>query len=198
MGKRILAVDDSKTMRDMVSFTLRKAGFHVDEAEDGKKALTVLSAGKFDLIITDLNMPNMDGISLIKNVRSGSTHRGVPILILTTESDDKKKSDGKARKPHSGWLVKPLQPGETCVSNWWQGRVCPDIGAGRLSARSISQDLFRGMRRAARGAAIQSRCSVERRRRRRDPACNLPFGSFGQGRRRSVRLFPSCLVFPCV
>ena len=70
MAKRILTVDDSKTMRQMVSSTLRKAGFDVNEAEDGKKALTVLSAGRFDLIITDLNMPNMDGISLIKTVRA--------------------------------------------------------------------------------------------------------------------------------
>ena len=121
MSKRILAVDDSKTMRDMVSFTLRKAGFEVNEAEDGKAALGVLQAGKFDLIITDLNMPNMDGISLIKNVRSSATHRGVPILILTTESDNTKKADGKAAGA-TGWLVKPFSP-EKLVE--LVQRVCP-------------------------------------------------------------------------
>jgi two-component system chemotaxis response regulator CheY len=121
MAKRILTVDDSKTMRDMVSFTLRKAGFDVNEAEDGKKALAVLSTAKFDLIITDLNMPVMDGISLIKNVRSNSQHRGVPILILTTESDGAKKADGKAAGA-TGWLVKPFSP-EKLVE--LVHRVCP-------------------------------------------------------------------------
>ena len=108
-------------MRDMVSFTLRKAGFEVNEAEDGKKALTVLGGGKFDLIITDLNMPNMDGIALIKNVRSSAHHRGVPILILTTESDGAKKADGKAAGA-TGWLVKPFSP-EKLVE--LVNRVCP-------------------------------------------------------------------------
>jgi two-component system chemotaxis response regulator CheY len=121
MAKRILTVDDSKTMRDMVSFTLRKAGFEVNEAEDGKKALTVLNANRIDLIITDLNMPIMDGISLIKNVRSSAQHRGVPILILTTESDGGKKADGKAAGA-TGWLVKPFSP-EKLVE--LVHRVCP-------------------------------------------------------------------------
>lgn len=121
MTKRILAVDDSKTMRDMVTFTLKKAGFDVAEAEDGKAALDVLAGGKFDLIITDLNMPNMDGISLIKSVRSGATHRGVPILILTTESDGAKKADGKAAGA-TGWLVKPFSP-EKMIE--LIQRVCP-------------------------------------------------------------------------
>lgn len=121
MAKRILTVDDSKTIRDMVSFTLRKAGFDVDEAEDGKVALSVLGRGRYDLIITDLNMPNMDGISLIKNVRTDSQHRGVPILILTTEGDATKKNDGKAAGA-TGWLVKPFNP-EKLVE--LVQRVCP-------------------------------------------------------------------------
>lgn len=121
MSKRILAVDDSKTMRDMVSFTLRNAGFQVDEAEDGKVALQKLDGARFDLIITDLNMPNMDGISLIKGVRAGSQHRAVPILILTTESDGTKKADGKAAGA-TGWLVKPFAP-EKFVE--LVNRVCP-------------------------------------------------------------------------
>ncbi|HEY0330883.1 MAG TPA: response regulator [Rhodopseudomonas sp.] len=121
MAKRILTVDDSKTMRDMVSFTLRKAGFDVAEAEDGNKALAVLGGASFDLIITDLNMPNMDGITLIKSVRADAKHRGVPILILTTESDSTKKSDGKAAGA-TGWLVKPFSP-EKLVE--LVQRVCP-------------------------------------------------------------------------
>jgi two-component system chemotaxis response regulator CheY len=121
MAKRILAVDDSKTMRDMVSFTLKKAGFEVAEAEDGKAALSVLTRGKFDLIITDLNMPNMDGISLIRSVRAGTQHRAVPILILTTESDGNKKADGKAAGA-TGWLVKPFNPEQLIAT---VNRVCP-------------------------------------------------------------------------
>jgi two-component system chemotaxis response regulator CheY len=121
MSKRVLAVDDSKTMRDMVCFTLRNAGFQVDEAEDGKAALGKLGTAKFDLIIADLNMPNMDGISLIKNVRAGSQHRTVPILILTTESDGAKKADGKAAGA-TGWLVKPFSP-EKLIE--LVQRVCP-------------------------------------------------------------------------
>lgn len=121
MTKRILTVDDSRTVRDMVTFTLKKAGFDVAEAEDGRAALAVLEGSKFDLIITDLNMPNMDGISLIKSVRSGSVHRAVPILILTTESDSTKKADGKAAGA-TGWLVKPFSP-EKLVE--LVQRVCP-------------------------------------------------------------------------
>lgn len=121
MSKRILAVDDSKTMREMVTFTLRSAGFQVDEAEDGNVALGKLQAAKFDLIITDLNMPNLDGISLIKSVRAGSPHRAVPILILTTESDGAKKADGKAAGA-TGWLVKPFHP-EKLIE--LVRRVCP-------------------------------------------------------------------------
>ena len=121
MSKRILAVDDFKTMRDMVAFTLRKAGFEVNEAEDGQKALTVLNGSKFNLIITDLNMPNMDGITLIKNVRTSPQHRGVPILILTTEGDSTKKAEGKAAGA-TGWLVKPFSP-EKLVE--LVQRVCP-------------------------------------------------------------------------
>src|ERR1700760_162870 len=105
MGKKILTVDDSKTMRDMITFTLRKAGFEVSEADDGVAALALLRNSVVDLIITDLNMPRMDGISLIKNVRTTPNHRAVPILMLTTESDSTKKADGKAAGA-TGWLVK--------------------------------------------------------------------------------------------
>jgi two-component system chemotaxis response regulator CheY len=122
MAKRILAVDDSKTMRDMVSFTLRNAGFEVTEAEDGKDALRALGNGnKFDLIITDLNMPNMDGFALIDAVRAQASYKFVPILILTTESDQQKKDRGKEAGA-TGWIVKPFNPEKLLqVVN----KVCP-------------------------------------------------------------------------
>lgn len=121
MAKKILTVDDSKTMRDMVAFTLRGAGFDVSEAEDGKKALEQLGSAKVDLIITDLNMPNMDGIALIKSLRADAKHRATPILILTTESDGNKKAEGKAAGA-TGWLVKPFSP-EKLIE--LVNRVCP-------------------------------------------------------------------------
>lgn len=109
MSKRALTVDDSKTMRDMVSFTLKNAGFEVIEAEDGKAALTVLGSSPVDVIITDLNMPNMNGIELIRELRANPTYKFTPILMLTTESDDSKKGEGKAAGA-TGWIVKPFNP----------------------------------------------------------------------------------------
>lgn len=109
MGKQILAVDDSQTMRDMVSFTLRNAGFKVDLAVDGQDALSKLKGESPNLIITDINMPNMDGISLIRNVRQDPKFKSTPILILTTESDAARKSEGKAAGA-TGWIVKPFDP----------------------------------------------------------------------------------------
>lgn len=109
MSKKIMTVDDSKTMRDMVSFTLKSAGFDVVEAEDGAKALAALNGMKVDAVITDLNMPNMDGITLIKSLRQNPTHKSTPILMLTTESDAKKKDDGRAAGA-TGWIVKPFEP----------------------------------------------------------------------------------------
>jgi len=109
MQKRVMAVDDSKTMRDMVVFTLTEAGFFVESAEDGQKALSALNTMAVDLVITDLNMPIMDGISLIRNLRADPRHRAVPILMLTTESDPEKKAEGRAAGA-TGWLVKPFNP----------------------------------------------------------------------------------------
>jgi len=109
MSKRALTVDDSKTMRDMVTFTLKGAGFEVIEAEDGKHALTVLNGSKVDVIITDLNMPNMNGIELIKALRADNNYKFTPILMLTTEADDTKKQEGKAVGA-TGWIVKPFNP----------------------------------------------------------------------------------------
>jgi two-component system, chemotaxis family, chemotaxis protein CheY len=109
MAKRVMTVDDSRTMREMVAFTLRKAGFEVSEAEDGRHALKVLQTTPADVVITDLNMPNMDGVTLIRTLRADPKWRAVPILMLTTESDAAKKADGK-NAGATGWLVKPFDP----------------------------------------------------------------------------------------
>lgn len=109
MPKHVMTVDDSRTMREMVGFTLRKAGFDVSEAEDGQQALVALRTTRVDVIITDLNMPRMDGVSLIRALRSDPKYRATPILMLTTESDVSKKSEGK-NAGATGWLVKPFDP----------------------------------------------------------------------------------------
>lgn len=110
MTKRALTVDDSKTMRDMVSFTLKNAGFEVIEAEDGQDALGKLNDNQaLDVIITDLNMPNMNGIELIRALRGKDPYKFTPILMLTTESDGTKKSEGKDAGA-TGWIVKPFNP----------------------------------------------------------------------------------------
>lgn len=109
MAKRIFVVDDSKTMRDMIQHTLVGAGHQVSLAEDGVQALELLDQAAVDVIITDINMPRMDGISLVKALRTHSVHRGTPILILTTESDPAKKQEGKTAGA-TGWLVKPFVP----------------------------------------------------------------------------------------
>jgi two-component system, chemotaxis family, chemotaxis protein CheY len=121
MSKRVLAVDDSKTMMDMIGFALRSAGFRVEEAEDGEAALCKLSRSRFDLIITDLNMPKLDGIALIRSVRADLRHRAVPIVMLSSERDGAKEADGKAAGA-SGFLVKPFSP-EKLVE--LVQRVCP-------------------------------------------------------------------------
>lgn len=105
--KRILTVDDSTSVRQMVSFTLRKAGYEVLEAVDGKDGVAKASSQKFDLIITDLNMPNMDGIEMITTVRKLPGYSFVPILMLTTESQAEKKDAGR-KAGATGWIVKPF------------------------------------------------------------------------------------------
>jgi two-component system chemotaxis response regulator CheY len=109
MTGKVLAVDDSKTMRDMVSFTLTSKGFEVVLATDGEDALKKLGQDRVDLVITDINMPHMDGITLVKRLRALPNCRLTPILILTTESDSAKKQEGKAAGA-SGWIVKPFSP----------------------------------------------------------------------------------------
>lgn len=108
MGKKILTADDSASMRQMVTFTLNEAGYDVVESVDGKEALTKLSQD-IGMIITDLNMPNMDGIELIRAVRAKPEFKFIPIILLTTESQDQKKKEGKEAGA-TGWIVKPFKP----------------------------------------------------------------------------------------
>ncbi len=109
MPKRVLIVDDSVMVRQMVSFTLRQAGFEVSEAMNGQEGLRRIGEHPPDLIITDLNMPVMDGITFIRNARGLATTRYVPILMLTTESQMEKKNQGKTAGA-TGWIVKPFDP----------------------------------------------------------------------------------------
>jgi two-component system chemotaxis response regulator CheY len=109
MAKKIMTVDDSASVRQMVSFTLKEAGYEVVEASDGMDALNKLNGISVNMIITDLNMPNLDGIGLIKSVRASVQHKFVPIIMLTTESQDGKKLEGKAAGA-TGWIVKPFKP----------------------------------------------------------------------------------------
>ena len=105
----ILIVDDSASMRNMVSATLQSAGHKVQDAGDGAQALTKAKASSFDAVITDLNMPVMNGIELVKNLRALPSYRYTPILLLTTESASDKKIEGKEAGA-TGWLVKPFNP----------------------------------------------------------------------------------------
>jgi two-component system chemotaxis response regulator CheY len=108
-------------MRDMVAFTLKGGGFEVVEAVDGLCALEVLSKTSVDLVITDINMPNMDGVTLVKELRSRPAHKATPILILTTEGGEEKKAQGRAAGA-TGWIVKPFAPDKLLqVVN----KVCP-------------------------------------------------------------------------
>lgn len=109
MSKRALVVDDSQSIRQMVAFTLQQAGFTVVEGSNGKEGLRWLQTGKVNLIITDLNMPEMDGITFIKQLRQLPACRFVPVLMLTTESQEQKKLEGKAAGA-TGWIVKPFDP----------------------------------------------------------------------------------------
>ena len=105
--KRILTVDDSASVRQMVSFTLRKAGYEVVEAVDGKDGLAKVGSGKLDLIITDLNMPNMDGIEMMAAIRKLPGYSFTPMLMLTTESQVERKDAGR-KAGATGWIVKPF------------------------------------------------------------------------------------------
>jgi two-component system chemotaxis response regulator CheY len=107
--KRILTIDDSKTIRDMLMLTLADAGFDVLQAVDGQDGLDVLDREQVDVVITDINMPKMDGYEVIRHMRSNSAHKTTPILVLTTESEADKKNLARAAGA-TGWMVKPFDP----------------------------------------------------------------------------------------
>lgn len=109
--KRILAVDDSPSMRDMVRIALTSAGFEVIQATDGDEALRLARERNFDLVLSDVNMPNMDGIALIRALRAESAYRHTPILMLTTDGSAEKKQEGKEAGA-TGWIVKPFDPAQ--------------------------------------------------------------------------------------
>lgn len=121
MAKSILVVDDSVTMRQTIATALEKEGYNVSLANDGMDALHKLSGGRFHVIITDINMPNMDGITLIQEIRKLPAHRFTPIIVLTTESQPEKKEEGKSAGA-TGWIVKPFKPEQLVAV---VKKVCP-------------------------------------------------------------------------
>ncbi|MBB5044956.1 response regulator [Shinella fusca] len=109
MTAKILTVDDSASIRLTTRVTLGNAGYTVEEAVDGLDGLNKLKAGEYDLVVTDLNMPNMDGLTMIRELRKLPAHTGVPVIFLTTESDGELKAQAKAAGA-TGWLTKPFDP----------------------------------------------------------------------------------------
>ncbi|MBX5460588.1 MAG: response regulator [Steroidobacteraceae bacterium] len=106
---RILTVDDSAAMRQMVRVTLTSAGYDVEQAKDGREALDIANASTFDLVITDVNMPEMDGLTLVRHLRGMPSYRHTPLLVLTTEGSAERKMQGREAGA-TGWLVKPFNP----------------------------------------------------------------------------------------
>lgn len=109
MSKNILIVDDSPSIRQMVEVTLKSANYQVTSAVDGQEALDVCKFNRFDFVLTDQNMPRMDGLTLIKSLRTMSAYQSVPIVVLTTEASNEIKTQGKAAGA-TGWMVKPFDP----------------------------------------------------------------------------------------
>jgi two-component system, chemotaxis family, chemotaxis protein CheY len=105
----ILAVDDSASMRSTIAFTLRRAGYEVVEAGDGREGLDKARARQFEAVLTDQNMPLLDGLGLVRELRAMASYKSVPILMLTTESSDEMKQKGRAAGA-TGWIVKPFDP----------------------------------------------------------------------------------------
>ncbi|HVY83167.1 MAG TPA: response regulator [Steroidobacteraceae bacterium] len=106
---RILTVDDSAAMRQMVEVTLTSAGYEVEQACDGREALNIAGTNTFDLVITDVNMPEMDGLSLVRALRGMPSYRHTPLLVLTTEATAERKNEGREAGA-TGWIVKPFNP----------------------------------------------------------------------------------------
>ncbi|MDH0748777.1 response regulator [Pseudomonas sp. GD03842] len=111
MAKNVLVVDDSSSVRQVVGIALKSAGYDVIEACDGRDALSKLTGQKVHLIISDVNMPNMDGITFVKEVKKLASYKFTPIIMLTTESQESKKAEGQAAGAKA-WVVKPFQPAQ--------------------------------------------------------------------------------------
>ncbi|MCP5208003.1 MAG: response regulator [Hahellaceae bacterium] len=109
MSRKVLVVDDSASIRQMLEFTLKRASFDVDSAPEPTSALTMADRATYDLVITDVNMPGMDGYAFVEQMRKKSSYRFTPILMLTTESSQDQKVKGK-QAGATGWLVKPFNP----------------------------------------------------------------------------------------
>ncbi len=109
MSKQVLIVDDSATMRNMLKASLGEMGFEVHTAQDGEKAIKSAQQHKYTIILTDINMPNVDGIELIRMIREDSQNKDAPILVITTESGDPAKQAGRDAGAN-GWIVKPVNP----------------------------------------------------------------------------------------
>ena len=116
---KILAVDDSASMRGMVAFTLRGAGHEVAEAENGQLALDMRAAGSFDLVLADVNMPVMDGIAMVRELRAMDAYKGVPILMLTTESHAERRWKARPPAPPAGWSSRSIR-----ISCWRPSSAC--------------------------------------------------------------------------
>ena len=115
MSKTILVIDDSASMRQMISMTLRGAGYSVVEAQDGKDALSKLDGSKYNLIVSDVNMPNMDGLSFVKAAKQLPAYKFTPVIMLTTEAGEAKKKEGQAAGVRA-WVVKPFQPAQLLLA----------------------------------------------------------------------------------
>lgn len=111
MGKTVLIVDDSASLRQVVNLTLAGAGYNVIEACDGKDALSKANGEKFHLIISDVNMPNMDGLTFLREVKKNPAYKFTPVIMLTTEAGEDKKKAGQ-ESGAKAWIVKPFQPGQ--------------------------------------------------------------------------------------
>jgi two-component system chemotaxis response regulator CheY len=111
MSKSIMVVDDSGSFRTVVKLALQKAGYEVVEAVDGKDATTKLDGRKLNLIVCDVNMPNMDGLTFLKHVKANANYKFTPVIMLTTESQEAKKAEGRAAGARA-WITKPFQPSQ--------------------------------------------------------------------------------------
>src|SRR5262249_33993918 len=163
MGKRVMVVDDSASLREVVSIALRGAGYEVTEAIDGQDALAKLRGERVNLVICDVNMPVMDGITFVSEVKKRPEYRFLPVLMLTTESRESRKEEGQLAGAKA-WMVKPFRPEQilNAVSKRIAaGRCCHEGGHGRAdehaAGRRAPEDRHRWTADGLRGGAGQAR-----------------------------------------